>query len=113
MKLITQRDIIRDIANRWRSQYPASKMYKKLLALNLETVTAKEIDAIVGNDSWTRTPRCSECGKQDGDDILQVGQEPDCESETAWLCMRCFRVAVDIVGLERIKMEQQKERAGR
>jgi len=113
MKLITQRDQIRTIAERWKGQYcrrafsPAAnkvidfwsrvyicdsteEVYKKLAALDVETATPADIDAIIGNDFWGKLGyHCNECDAEPPDAILQVGEEPDYESRTAFLCRDC------------------------
>lgn len=105
MKLITERTLIREMAERWATQYPRGKsepgsssqrIYKKLLALDKEKATAKDVADIVGNDSWTRVCDCSECGTTP-QVIVQVGEEPDYESRTAYLCPSCLQKAVKLV----------------
>lgn len=113
MKLITQRDQIRTVAERWKEQYcrrafsPAANavidfwsttysnesteaIYNKLAALDGETATAADVDAIIGNNSWSSVGyHCSECDTQPADAILQVGEELDYDSCTAFLCRDC------------------------
>ena len=113
MKLITQRDQIRTVAARWKEQYyhqrfhpltnrlvshwsttyshdSTEAIYNKLAALDGETATAADIDAIVGNNSWSSVGyHCSECDTQPTDAILQIGEEPDYDSATAFLCRDC------------------------
>jgi len=69
MKIITERDIIKNVKKEWRRQYPANsyttkqqkQVYEKLKRLDLNKATAKQIDKIIGNTSWT-TITCDECG---------------------------------------------------
>jgi len=113
MKLITQRDRIRNVAERWKEQYcrrafsPAAnkavnhwsptsahadtgEIYNKLAALDGETATPAEIAAIIGNDSWCVLGyRCTECDTFPTDAILHVGEEPDYDSATVYLCRDC------------------------
>lgn len=113
MKLITQRDQIRTVAARWKEQYcrrafsPAAnavidfwsrtylhhsteEIYNKLVALDGETATPADIAAIIGNDTWVRiSHQCSECCACPSDAILHVGEEPDFDSATVYLCRDC------------------------
>ena len=106
MKLITERTQIREVASRWRLQYPESGKYGKdptkqaiansLSALNVETATADDVFAIIGNTSWCEPQKCNECGDV-FDVVIQVGEEPDYESRTATLCIDCLRKAIDTI----------------
>jgi len=107
MKITTQRDLIREVAARWRRQYEPfrddrpifsvrngynqaiskKEIAEGLDAIDVETATPADIAAIIGNESWTRLT-CHECGK-DTDTVITVGQEPDYESHTASLCRPC------------------------
>jgi hypothetical protein len=102
--LVTKRDLIKNVANRWREQYPEVnsgkhsrfvQTYRDLLALDLGTCTADEVDAVIGNSSWTRN-ECQSCG-DDVDAAVIVGQEPDYESATARLCKSCLQAALDLL----------------
>lgn len=66
----TERDLIRSASKRWDAQYsngyPMPGMAKKgdaLRALDGETATAKEVTAIVGNDTWTNE-WCDVCNRR-------------------------------------------------
>ena len=89
MKLIDERSLIRDVAARWRENYGKSQraIYERLRALDPETATAADVRAIIGNGTWT-SRACSEC-KKDSPAVMQLGDEPDYESSTAWLCLDC------------------------
>jgi len=121
MTLTTQRDLIRSVAARWRKQYepftddrplfswrtgqqlpPLNKkqIAEKLDALDPETATAAEVNDTIGNASWTRLS-CDECGKET-DATLQVGEEPDYESQTACLCRSCVEKAAATVWPENL-----------
>ncbi len=100
MKVITQRDTILQIPKRWASQYPESQtlsdgsntgtILKRLRKLDLKTCAPEDVDRIIGNDSWTTQLKCDEC-KEYVNWVLQVGDEPDYESDTACLCKACAR----------------------
>ncbi len=74
MKLIRQRDVIREVVDTFALTFaqhlanakifpdgesPKQKL-ERLMSLNPETCDAAAVDAIVGNDSWTRV-ECDEC----------------------------------------------------
>ena len=101
MKFITIRDLIRSVARRWYGTYhperterwsllgiEPEKKYESLSAMDVETATAEDVADIVGNDSWTNL-QCDECGES-VTMVVQLGQEPDYESNTANVCIRCL-----------------------
>jgi len=115
MQLITRRELIRNVAAKWREQYEPFKddgllfgewngvrikktkaqVADELDALDKEKATAEDVAAIIGNASWTRLT-CDECGKE-CETVLRVGQPPDYESRTACLCIRCVKDAASLV----------------
>jgi hypothetical protein len=72
-------------------------IYERLLALP-ETATAKDVERIIGNDSWVGH-RCVEC-RQYGCEFFQLGQEPDYESETVVVCPSCALKIADFIRRE-------------
>ena len=68
---------------------------KKMSNVDISTVTAKKIENIIGNSSWTDLT-CSECGKY-VKKVVQVGEEPDYESATVFLCVKCIKRLYDSV----------------
>lgn len=92
---------ILDVANAWRRQYGEKptdirwrRVLKKLDALDKTTATPEEVDAIIGNNSWT-SEVCSVC-------------QNDCP-ESGWLtfeawddpqviCADCVRAASQALG---------------
>lgn len=110
MKLITSRDLIRKVPERWKAQYcnggqwgntlvsgSTKAVYEALVALDLETATADQVAAIIGNESWSRN-MCNECG-QNVDAVVEIGQPPDYESATAYACGPCLYKATALFGL--------------
>jgi hypothetical protein len=108
MKIITERDLIRDVVKRWELQYPEEKVQQfkyphlnfndicnSLKKLNLETCSAQDIENIIGNESWTRI-LCDGCG-QNVTWVIQLGQDPDYESNTVHLCKECFKKAIGLI----------------
>lgn len=104
MVLITHRELIRKVVERWERQYPPktaepdkTKKGDDLRKLNLETATIHDVEKVIGNYSWTRL-KCDDCGREDDDldTVVQVGQEPDYESATALLCKECAKRAFSL-----------------
>lgn len=97
MKLITQRVLIQEVAARWYNQYyPFSRhspnkeeKYIQLRQLDGDTATADEVKKIIGNTSWTRVPKCDECGAEPPA-VVRIGEPPDYESSTATICLKCL-----------------------
>ncbi len=101
MELITTRGEIRTVPVRWHEQYrnyqrkdaaEKAAISRQLDDLDLETVTAKKIAAVIGNDSWTEI-HCDECDKN-VNVAVRVGQEPDYQSNTATVCVPCLKKAL-------------------
>lgn len=104
MKIITERDIIRSVADRWADTYETGYyandpekqgILKSLRMLSTTTCSVDDVNKIIGNKSWTRM-RCNEC-TQFTNWVIQLGEEPDYESATASLCRPCFDKAVQLV----------------
>ncbi len=113
-RLITQRDLILGVAEKWRGQYadairalnkdPDSltghqlknaKVYAKLLKLKGDTATAGDVAAIIGNDSWTEI-HCDQCEKSVLAAVV-VGADMDYDSATAMLCVDCLEQAASLL----------------
>lgn len=66
MNIVNSRSRILSVASRWEEQYARDpdprrvEVLRKLQALDLTTVPASEVDAIIGNDTWTRY-MCDHC----------------------------------------------------
>lgn len=103
MKIIKKSFKIENIAEHWKVKYPkntrlfggktSDEIYN--LLLNLNPKTEKGIKKIIGNASWTRN-NCDEC-KKDADLLIEIGQEPDYESSTAQICIKCLQKAVTLL----------------
>lgn len=102
MKLMTARNKVRAIATEWREQYPLKRchprqdeIYDRLAALDPESASADDVQAIIGSD-WIRT-RCSECGLY-VDDVVQLGADPpDIETDTVYICFPCLVKATALI----------------
>ena len=102
MEKITRESRASNALKRWMIQYP-DNIYgeeKQIITEKLRNLGKNtdpdEIDKIIGNRSWTSVPACSECGKQDAPFVIRVGQEPDYESLTAFLCENCIKKALTL-----------------
>ena len=96
MKLITQRDKIKNILVRWDYQYPNPGLYAKgaatrhaLSQLDLEIATPEDIAKIIGNCTWT-TLTCDECVER----VLEVVEIGDTDS--ILLCKPCLKKALEL-----------------
>lgn len=102
MKAITPKGRARGVAKRWKAEYldhPKhydtlwhQEVYDAIVALG-DSPEPEDINRIIGNEYWTRPEPCSEC-KATVALVVQVGEEPDYESHTAWLCVNCLRAAI-------------------
>jgi hypothetical protein len=108
MKIVTEREVLRAVAARWEDTYrytigkPTDLPYagktkgETLAALRMldpETCTSAEVDAVIGNGSWT-CGRCSECGATVRTYVLMAGNDeygPDA------ICFDCIAEAYGMV----------------
>lgn len=110
MKLITERARIREVLTKHKQSYKrdyrffdgrqAGEVQDALSLLDLETCPAEAVSEIIGNQSWVTPHHCNECGADDGRPTMQLGEEPDYESSTAWVCIKCLRAAVSLMEAE-------------
>lgn len=104
MKIITQLILAKEAPKRWRKQYShTNDAEKKEITRQLDAledlgmqIQPETIDAIIGNRSWTRIGKCDECGIEEPPMIVEVGEEPDYESHTTYLCISCLEAAVKL-----------------
>jgi hypothetical protein len=99
--LINRRTSAACAAARWSDQYREGDSPEKLaigekLQLLGPAPYPDAVDAIIGNDSWTRVPRCSACGSEK-EFVIRVGEAPNYESETACLCDSCLEEAYSLL----------------
>lgn len=109
MQIITPQTLAAEAAKAWAEQYSEKPyyvgsdkvaIYESLLALG-DNPTPEQVNAAIGNKSWTTPPTCSECGDSEADTVVQVGEEPDYESDTAYLCLACVEKLWELVGQAR------------
>jgi hypothetical protein len=109
MNLLDERAQVREAAGLWRHRYKAGSkwirtdrhadtaaVYERLAALDVDTATAADVEAIIGNRSWCEPQRCHECGVRSWH-VVQLGEDPDYESATANICTDCLRAALALV----------------
>ena len=99
---ITRQTGANSVVSRWKKQYRGISSYdrEKLVILeNLRSLGATpepdKVDAIIGNNSWTSVPGCDCCGEPK-ELIVRVGEEPDYESHTAYVCRDCLLEALKL-----------------
>ncbi len=99
MELITRQSRASTTAARWQEQYNGpgvtvdeQEIGAALVALGADPLP-DAVDAAIGNDSWTKLDTCGECSKEVAA-LVQVGEDPDYDSNTAYLCKSCTRRAV-------------------
>ena len=106
LKFIGAAEQIRSVANRWRQQYPGSPhplsggrdaedIYHQLLHLGSDATPA-DVASVIGNDMWIGEI-CTLC-RQHSNDVFQIGDEPDYESHTVYVCVSCARQLSDEIG---------------
>ena len=98
MKLITTRDIIKSVPERWARQYSltcpdtgtAGRILSALRSLDLETCTTKDIANVIGNGTWTNL-HCHSCEKN----VEAVVHIPDVILDNcSYICKECAAAAL-------------------
>lgn len=100
VEIVTQRDIIRGAAKRFRESYGSDldsvswkgdktrrDILNELEALDADTASAAQVDEIIGNNSWTGF-NCDLCGEPQTL-IIRAGDEPDYEARWLDICPKC------------------------
>lgn len=100
----TTRTRIRGVADAWAAQYAGYKfddqgrkkeIGKRLRDLDKEAATVADVEAIIGNGSWTRL-ECDQCGEP-VEAVVRFGPEPDYDTSTAFACEPCVAAALDAI----------------
>lgn len=109
MHVLNERFRVKKAIERWISQYGLERTYyldkrgrhvgAELAALDPETATSDQVSEIIGNSSWSGALSCDECGQETWD-LVQLGQPPDYESSTAYICRGCLMAALRLLGDE-------------
>lgn len=102
MKLITRFTNAQTVPARWMRTYGRERsgnqweeITKKIAVLEAP-IDPDTIDVLIGNDTWTCLPQCNECCKH-ADPIIEIGEELDYDSSTAYLCLPCLKKVVELV----------------
>lgn len=99
----TKRALIATVAERWKEQYWSPRgwkfthagpnrmaIYKRLVALSPNATEADVIEAMgLGSRNGWIENRCDHCDR-DVDVTVRLGDEPDDESSTAYVCRECL-----------------------
>lgn len=105
-EIVTAQNDIRDVPNKWLERYRVSKgvwiddnkedIYWKLVSLDLETVTADDIAAVIGNPYWASdTITCLSCGLE-FEVVARFEYEDERGSDNHLdFCYGCLREAMD------------------
>lgn len=112
-ELQTRESLAAGVVDKWKEQYAkggewgdiyiggyavsAKTIYDALVALG-PTPCPDKVDEVIGNGSWTHL-YCNEC-RQRVDLAVCVGEEPDYDSATAYLCEPCLRAAYALLPVE-------------
>lgn len=113
MKLITQRNLIKNIAKMWKQAYCNKKngwqtllirdntkdIYDSLLKLDLNTCSNEDVSNIIGNCSFTLIV-CDEC-RRGVKEVVQIGEKEDFGSRTCDLCLSCLHKAMKKMGVKK------------
>ncbi len=99
MKIITRESKAAVAAERWKEQYfhdgewrPGDDKRLAYEELMKGDHTPDRVEEIL-NCSWTMT-QCGECMAY-GVPVVQLGEEPDYESATAYVCAPCLQAAIE------------------
>ncbi len=99
---VTVRDKIRTVAARWKEQYKRhtdmprmTAIGDRLAELDAEACTAKDVNDIIGNTSWTDLS-CHGCGFHGLQETVTVGDEEDYDNCYARLCRQCVVAALEL-----------------
>ena len=106
MKIFTERKQVLSIVKRWKKQY--SKKWRRknpehqiildnLKKLDLKKATSFDISNIIGNTTWVKRWKCSECGFVEMDFVvydLPDGKDAKC------FCKECLFVALELFDKE-------------
>lgn len=75
----------------WLKQYHETKSYIAYQLKELgEHPNPDDVDKIIGDNSWTKVPRCSNCG-QDREEVVELKNQDADPEDIYHLCMECVR----------------------
>ncbi len=100
MKIITTRDLIKNVATRWYNQYFGAEfrgsrkdVFDRLNNLDTDTCSARDVDNIIGNDDWTEL-KCENCNKIFGA-VIEIDTDNTGEDGAAKFCFNCIKEAYE------------------
>ena len=100
-KLITKEDLCKTMLSRWKSYHSNGGTIDDGLRDLGDSPSDEDSDgvfiSILGKKSrgWI-DKECSECGNY-SDSVVMVGDNPDYDSQTAWLCRECLISALELI----------------
>jgi hypothetical protein len=121
MEIITQRQQIQELIGWFNRNYDAQatistfdgnlwvnrkkeEILAEINALDLNVASVLSVARLIGvGSSWYA---CNECDSKDERVLIRVGDEPDYDVFTAWLCRGCLHKAVELFEAE-IQRESQ------
>lgn len=99
MIVTTRRQYLKDTIKRYilnsvrfSSHYYSVEKGEAMKLLDPETATTDDYDAITGSPEANHLC-CGECGEE-VNATVQIGESPDYESSTAYICIDCLKKAV-------------------
>jgi hypothetical protein len=104
LKLIHQRDVIRNVRDRFLDQYrhyPDDSILvrqrvgdtrQRLAKLDLETCSVQDVDEAIGVTGWAAN-ECDLC-RRDFPTLMRIGEEPGYEARWVDICEECLSEAV-------------------
>jgi hypothetical protein len=98
MKIITRQSLANGVPACFRMQYgggsnPRWAAIIEVLNSLVAPIDPDAVDRAIGNTSWTSVPSCDECNASGLPCVIEMGQPPDYESNTAYLCHACITAA--------------------
>ncbi len=106
MKLLNAKNQIKSfVDNKNKSWYQNDeKLFNKLNAIDPETITTAQFNKMFKGRFLVCPNVCSECNKESWD-IVEIGQPPDYDSSTAYICEKCLKEALKLIEKSRKKKE--------
>lgn len=101
MDILTEREKLLTVLPRWESQYPPGSGHEettaKLRALDFQSCTRAEVEAIIGNSSWTNE-MCCNCSRY-AIPVIVLGRD-----DTSYICRTCVAKAEALTAVfDRVK----------
>lgn len=102
MRMITERDVIAGVRDRWMEQYRGydtrqragwskktfGEIRSALNSLQTNLCSVSDVDEAIGATGWADN-KCDECGRH-SKVLMRFGEEPDYEARWQDLCVDCL-----------------------